>query len=102
MTFKHRKKPLVIEAYHWLFNKSGAPTPTWLDLALHKWPYMGGAIFEPDHDDGPRLTIATLKGDMIAIPGDYIIRGVEGEIYPCKQSVFDASYDKVEAEEKDE
>ncbi len=102
MTFKYRKKPLAIEAYHWLFDKTENPTPIWLTAALYMWPGMGGINYELKHSDGPRMIIATLEGDSIALPGDYIIRGVEGEIYPCKQSVFEASYDKVEAEEKDE
>ena len=102
MTFKYRKKPLVIEAYHWLGEGSTDPTPAWLDDAWSKWPYIGGISNDHEPGGGPRIYVVTLEGVMIATPGDYIIRGAEGEIYPCKQSVFDASYDKVEAEEKDE
>ena len=42
--------------------------------------------------------IQTLEGDMIANHGDYIIKGIEGEIYPCKASIFENSYDKVSSD----
>lgn len=43
------------------------------------------------------LVVHTLEGDMRADIGDWIIRGVQGEFYPCKPTIFDATYDKVEA-----
>jgi hypothetical protein len=42
---------------------------------------------------GARLEIQTLEGVMTASPGDWIIRGVKGEFYPCKPDIFDASYE---------
>jgi len=42
------------------------------------------------------MTIKTLEGDMFASPGDFIITGVKGEIYPCKPDIFEATYEKVE------
>jgi len=44
------------------------------------------------HVDG-RLRIATLEGDMVATDGDFIIRGIAGESYPCKPDIFQASYE---------
>ena len=41
-----------------------------------------------------QLKIKTLEGTMIAAPGDYIIRGVKGEIYPCKPEIFEMSYEE--------
>jgi hypothetical protein len=41
------------------------------------------------------LTIHTLEGDMKAMPGDYIIRGIKGEQYPCKPDIFEATYEEV-------
>lgn len=46
-------------------------------------------------DDGP-VWVETLEGAMKANQGDWIIRGLEGEFYPCKASVFEASYEEVE------
>lgn len=45
--------------------------------------------------DAPVLVIATLEGRMIANLGDYIIKGVRGEFYPCKPDIFEATYDTV-------
>ena len=39
--------------------------------------------------------VPTLEGDHIACPGDYIIKGVAGEFYPCKPDIFDATYEEV-------
>lgn len=50
-------------------------------------------IYGPTEDNIDTLTIATLEGDMFAPKGWWIIRGVEGELYPCKPSVFEASYE---------
>jgi len=44
---------------------------------------------------GEGLVIPTLEGDMIARPGDWIIRGVKGEFYPCKSDIFEATYERV-------
>jgi hypothetical protein len=45
-----------------------------------------------------RQIIHTLEGDMVADPGDWIITGVKGEVYPCKPDIFEATYEKVEAD----
>ena len=92
---KYRKKPVVIEAWLWTFNSKTAEEPGWVRDALHKWPSDGGMSFEPDHPDGARIIISTLEGAMIANPGDYIIKGVKGEIYPCKPDIFAATYDQM-------
>lgn len=46
----------------------------------------------PDRDRGYVMSIKTLEGEMIASVGDYVIKGVKGEFYPCKSDVFLASY----------
>ncbi|MER2061402.1 MAG: hypothetical protein ABS894_00575 [Aerococcus urinaeequi] len=79
---KYRKKPVVVDAVQFII---GAPQPEWFTEAVRN-----GSIL-----NGPEIVIRTLEGDMTAIPGDYIIRGVKGEIYPCKQEIFEATYDKV-------
>lgn len=45
---------------------------------------------------GHGFIIPTLEGDMLASPGDYIIKGVQGEFYPCKPDIFEATYEGVE------
>lgn len=77
-----RKKPIVIEAAR-LDNKSS------LRIDLVEW--CDGKIRD---DDG--IDIPTLEGTMIASIGDWIIRGVKGEFYPCKPDIFAATYEAVD------
>lgn len=95
---KYRKKPVVIEAmevtyesamdvFRWIEqNSQGA-----FDFAGTERPEIGVGI---DPADG-RMVIATLEGDMHVSLGDYVIRGVQGEFYPCKPDIFRATYDAV-------
>ncbi|GIQ63703.1 hypothetical protein PACILC2_22710 [Paenibacillus cisolokensis] len=82
---KYRKKPVVIEAFRF---KIDDVMPDWFNEKR-----ITNEIIT--HDDGT-CTIRTLEGVMKADYGDYIIRGVNGECYPCKPDIFDKTYDKVE------
>jgi hypothetical protein len=88
---QYRKKPVVIEAVRWDGRKA-SETPDWLMKALN----MPGA---PDTTPGcvmrlhDKVHIGTLEGVVVASPGDYIIRGVKGELYPCKPDIFAATYE---------
>lgn len=86
---KFRKKPVVIEAWQFESERFMAQ-PLWLHNAIKSGFifYQGGAH--------PRYTIETLEGQMTASPGDWIIRGVKGEIYPCKPDIFAATYEAAE------
>jgi hypothetical protein len=82
-----RKRPLTIQAWRYeedLDEVYGNPAcPEWL------WDK---ACIEPVG----KLVVSTLEGVMIAERGDWIILGIEGEVYPCKPSIFDATYEPVE------
>ena len=80
---KYRKKPVVIEAWQWTPHDKGEEIPMWLVMSN----------YELGPEDG--LLIKTLEGTMRADPGDWIIRGVKGELYPCKPDIFAATYDPV-------
>lgn len=84
---KFRKKPVEIEAHQWDGNWKSIPE--WLRT---EWK-VGGVFCA-----GPKLVIHTLEGDMVAMPGDWIIQGVKGELYPCKDEIFRQTYEQVEAE----
>ena len=89
---KYRKKPVVVEAWH---LPEHWPDPT-AEMCLH-WmvdAYGETITDDPDHPQG--MLIHTMEGIMLADPGDWIIRGVEGELYPCKNLVFLATYELVE------
>lgn len=88
---KYRKKPVVIEAFKWTGGRDQIEDPIWMVEALEKG---NAAIVSTKY--GYVMQINTLEGVMTAQQGDYIIRGVQGEIYPCKPDIFEATYEKVE------
>jgi hypothetical protein len=71
--------------------------------SLPKW--VRNAIIDdilcPNFKDGKTLVVTTLEGEHIVSPGDWIIKGVEDELYPCKDSVFRATYDPVTTPEQE-
>ena len=77
----YRKKPVVIEAIEWTGSNFSA-----VDLFARETGYN---IIQ----DGQVLIIPTLEGDHEASLGDMIIKGVKGELYPCKPVIFTATYD---------
>ena len=111
---KYRKKPVVIEAEQWMgWNKDGLfmtahplatgnnPFGVVKRLPWYKFFAVGMALgaYPGTHGRSPgRLGwVETLEGGHIALPEDYIIRGVHGEYYPCKPDIFEKTY---EAEDK--
>lgn len=81
---KFRKKPVEIEA--WQFDGSWASAMPIVQMSEN--------ISWSDHSGG-RVAIETLEGTMEASPGDWIIRGVKGEFYPCKPDIFAVTYQEV-------
>ena len=78
---KYRKKPIVIEAVQL--------TPDTVNQCLD---FCEGKMkFHPLTG----VVIETLEGNMVANNGDYIIKGVKGEFYPCKPDIFEQTYEKV-------
>ena len=102
---KYRKKPVVIEAVqltwdNWsrmcIFAGVGGdddqPQGTFVDDAGK----ATGTVYPGDYGGGGArigLLIPTLEGTMLGIENDWIIRGVQGELYPCKPDIFEATYE---------
>lgn len=99
---RYRKKPVEIEAIQFMGSSSY--------MAICQWAREHG--IKSDRDEGtpstpsleelfrfesPIMLIRTLEGTMAANPGDWIIRGVKGEFYPCKPDIFEATYEAAEA-----
>lgn len=82
---RYKKKPIVIEAF-----KVGDEPPQWFKDEINK----------PKQEKQMRsiaygtVEIKTLEGVMTANFGDYIIKGIKGEFYPCKPDIFEATYEK--------
>jgi len=86
-----RKKPVVIEARQFFNDGSSYALIHWINEGQH----ATGREFAQWHNN--QIIVPTLEGQHIASPGDWIIRGVAGEYYPCKPEIFSATYEAVEA-----
>jgi hypothetical protein len=80
---KYRKKPVVIEAVQWQGGE-----PSWSEIVD-----MGLTDFSPGEMGSRTFYINTLEGKMKAEKGDWIIKGVNGEFYPCKPDIFEKTYE---------
>lgn len=78
---KYRKKPVVIEAVQFVAGEQDHAFAADVVAGIVRYP-----------EDGTML-IRTLEGVMVAQPGDWIIRGVNGELYPCKPDIFAKTYE---------
>jgi hypothetical protein len=85
---KFRKKPVTIDAMQFGGRYTGEATE------ILDWMQAGGEWAAGDDEGGNgTLHIHTLEGTMAAQPGDWIIKGVKGEFYPCKPDIFAATYE---------
>ena len=87
-----RKKPVEIQAVR-VKDALTAATTTWSDLP--RWlvdAYERGNVLFLPH----AILIKTLEGEMRGDRSDWIIQGVQGELYPCKPDIFEATYELVE------
>ena len=96
MSSKYRKKPVVIEAfqlgYHWPQDECNE----WFHDAVTNGvitTHNMGKFHNPN--EKPFIEIRTLEGVMRGDRGDYIIKGIQGEIYSCKSEIFEATYEEV-------
>lgn len=91
---KFRKKPVIIEAFKFYVDNM----PDWFmdavtrnDVILHNCNYYHGYSIEEAYCE-----IKTLEGTHRCNGGDYVIKGVKGELYPCKPDIFEMTYEKVD------
>ncbi|MCA9427919.1 MAG: hypothetical protein KC994_22760 [Candidatus Omnitrophica bacterium] len=76
---KYRKIPVEVDAFPWRF---GCDMPPWAKEKLT--------------EEEDLVHIGTLEGVMTATPGDFIIRGVAGEVYSCKPEIFEMTYEPID------
>jgi hypothetical protein len=96
---KFRKKPVEVEAFQMTLEDMQFKDdwPLWLHDAFAMDRSMEGSLsdFEIEGDGVTKMVIKTLEGDHQVSPDDWIIQGVQGEIYPCKPDIFEATYERV-------
>ena len=105
MNYKFRKKPVVIEAFQMTRarREKNEDWPYWLHRAWNEKNDKIGSLQPidfPESNGKDMLEVVTLEGNHLVSWGDYIIQGVNGELYPCKPDIFEKTYDKEKGEEK--
>ena len=94
MVQKFRKKPVVIEAVQYN-NLNRAEIEAFVGKKLNRELETETAYLAGKGTPKFSLIIETLEGNHKAMPNDYIIKGVQGEFYPCKPDIFEATYEAV-------
>lgn len=84
---KYRKRPVVIDAVQWL------PNEMLLQDVIELFGGLEVAGINSIAKKNGNVIIKTLEGEMTVSAGDYIIKGVKGEFYPCKPDIFEATYE---------
>jgi hypothetical protein len=97
---KYRKKPVVIEAFQMTIERrwDNSEWPCWLNMAWNTEPGEGSLFIDSDDPQREKLIIGTKEGIHRVSWGDWIIKGVARELYPCKPEIFQATYEPVEEE----
>lgn len=92
-----RKKPITVEAIQWTGDNLFEVTIFTDVFPPDKDSMFAGRLWEQYEDRVKRkgLKIRTLEGVMLANIGDWIIKGIKGECYPCKPDIFESTYEKV-------
>lgn len=94
---KYRKKPVVIEAWQLTWESILTSSPKEKQIPPEIAQDSRVKIHLTDKIENSQYAeIKTLEGTMIANAGDYIIRGVNGELYPCKPDIFEKTYEPEE------
>lgn len=88
---RYRKRPVVVDAIQWT-GSNDDEIRAFIGGATHYF----GADWRNVEDPQRFFVIRTREGDMMLEQGNWLIRGVRGELYPCRQDVFAATYERVE------
>jgi len=104
-----RKKPVEVEALRydgpaWVPESERYSTEAFRPLTRFTRGRVGTVLVGTQTHGGPNQyapAISTLEGRMVVSPGDWVIKGVKGEFYPCKPDIFEATYEPVEPDISD-
>jgi len=95
---KFRKKPVVIEAFQMTKERrvDNSEWPEWMNKAWQKERGTLGSLYPTQEGTGTgRLSIGTMEGVHLVSWYDWIIQGVQGELYPCNPEIFETTYEPV-------
>jgi hypothetical protein len=86
---KYRKKPVIVEAMQWDGSREFTPVKAWVESL--------GDVWEHHFFTKGTFRVLTLEGESYELQAkDFIIRGIQGEYYPCKPDIFYQTYERVE------
>ena len=94
---KYRKKPVIIDAIQFQDTKEGIA-----EALRFLGPNQAGYRRDSRTTHSWALRVLTLEGQMKCQPGDWLIRGIKGEFYPCKPDIFEATYELVDVQRQEE
>ena len=89
---RYRKKPIIVEAIQWDGTVAG------MIKIKSSFKELKDSLLSCNYTTGSVIhwSICTLEGRHVVSEGDYIIKGIEGEFYPCKPDIFEKTYEPVE------
>lgn len=103
---KYKRKPDTVDAFKWTGGPDQTEDPEWIVEKMKSGEVRIYTETEEEHtydDNKPIVAVAaiwmeieTLEGTMRADQGDYIVKGIKGEIYPCKPDIFEANHEIIE------
>lgn len=98
---KYKRKPNIVEAFKWTGDVEQTEDPEWLVEKMNSGEVIVCSETTSFYDDSKGITviwleIETLEGTMRADQGDYIVKGIKGEVYPCKPDIFEANHEIIE------
>ena len=98
--YKFRKRPIIIEAFQMTVERrwNNSEWPNWLHRAWNKEPGENSLWIDPDDPKRENLVCGTLEGVYRIDFNDFIIQGIQKEIYPCKPDIFHDTYESIEEE----
>jgi hypothetical protein len=94
---KYRKRPVEVEAMQWDGSRESIDAICrWANdpLLVHGDEPVVSYVYQGE-DDVQDVIVWTLNGDVGLDPGEWVVRGVQGEFYPCKPDIFDATYEPI-------
>lgn len=92
---KYRKKPIIVEAVQFTGNNE-SEIRDFCTITIENGMKSRFVTYEHPLLSEPCIQIHTLEGVMTAQTGDWIIKGVKGEVYPCKPDIFEQTYERIE------
>lgn len=98
MEHRYRKRPIEVEAFQMTYGRrwDNSGWPQWLHMAWNGPDNEAGSLWiDPQDEKGENLVCGTFERAVYVSWDDWIIQGVQGDLYPCKPDIFESTYEPV-------